>query len=320
MNDPVTYHFPPELFALLVDALPALSRSKADLLSRFRGAGVPNSALDDIGRLIAADPNSISKREITRRVLERLNEAGGSTVFLRARRELLRRIVETEDFTSCYPDQTHKAEALVARIRKVIDVKDAFTRMVAEKDRVEAERREASQQRAAARATRTSQLHKLHARLIALFAEANPWRRGKALEGVLNDIFRFEGIQLDEAFTLKGREGEGIVEQIDGVIRIDGIVYLVEMKWHDGPIGPEPVGYHFSRIMTRAGAGGMFISASGVTDATVRHATEFLHQRPFVLIELRDIVLRLEREERIEPWLRAKVARAVSHKDPNWRP
>lgn len=33
------------------------------------------------------------------------------------------------------------------------------------------------------------------------------------------------------AFELKGNEGEGIVEQVDGVIEIDGTIYLLEMKW-----------------------------------------------------------------------------------------
>jgi len=36
---------------------------------------------------------------------------------------------------------------------------------------------------------------------------------------------------------LKGDEGQGIIEQIDGAVEIDGVLYLVEMKWWDKPIG-----------------------------------------------------------------------------------
>lgn len=34
----ITFHYPPELFNLLVDAIPALNRGKRDVLVFFRGA------------------------------------------------------------------------------------------------------------------------------------------------------------------------------------------------------------------------------------------------------------------------------------------
>ena len=34
-----TYHYPPDLFSLLVDAIPRLFRSKPDVLTFFRGGG-----------------------------------------------------------------------------------------------------------------------------------------------------------------------------------------------------------------------------------------------------------------------------------------
>lgn len=41
----ITYHYPPELFALLVDAIPKLCKSKPDLLLFFRGSGVASELL-----------------------------------------------------------------------------------------------------------------------------------------------------------------------------------------------------------------------------------------------------------------------------------
>ena len=49
--------------------------------------------------------------------------------------------------------------------------------------------------------------------LQALYREADPWTRGKALEGVLNRLFKVAGIAVRDAFTLRGSAGEGVVEQ-----------------------------------------------------------------------------------------------------------
>ncbi|MEJ7623769.1 MAG: hypothetical protein WKF34_07230 [Pyrinomonadaceae bacterium] len=53
----------------------------------------------------------------------------------------------------------------------------------------------------------------------------------------MNDFFRLNGILASEAFTRCGLNGEGIVEQIDGVINFEGHYYLVEMKWWSAPLG-----------------------------------------------------------------------------------
>ena len=55
----------------------------------------------------------------------------------------------------------------------------------------------------------------------ALFAETDAHRRGTALEAVLNRFFAAYGIQVREAFTLR-LDGAGAVEQIDGVVELDG--------------------------------------------------------------------------------------------------
>jgi restriction system protein len=46
----------------------------------------------------------------------------------------------------------------------------------------------------------------------------NPHIRVLALESVMNKLFKAYGILVKEAFTLRGDKGEGIIEQIDGVI------------------------------------------------------------------------------------------------------
>jgi hypothetical protein len=41
----------------------------------------------------------------------------------------MKRLVEFEDFSTCWPDDQLKAKGLVAEILRVIDVKDSFGRM-----------------------------------------------------------------------------------------------------------------------------------------------------------------------------------------------
>jgi methyl coenzyme M reductase subunit C len=103
----ITFHYPPELFNLLVDVVPLLNRSKQDVLVFFRGAGVPESMTSDIAVRLKAAPKEFNKYEIVRMVLERLNAKGESA--LRERREVLRRVVDFATFDTCWPDDRLKA-------------------------------------------------------------------------------------------------------------------------------------------------------------------------------------------------------------------
>lgn len=55
------------------------------------------------------------------------------------------------------------------------------------------------------------------AELFALFALSDAWARGKKLESVLSRLFKASDILVREAFSLKGDQSQGVVEQIDGV-------------------------------------------------------------------------------------------------------
>ena len=123
----ITFHYPPELFNLLVDAVPLLNKTKKDLLLFFAGAGVADDMLRDLRQRLRTDPKNINKFEITRTVLRRLNERGEKT--LRARRDVLRRVVEFTNFDACWPDDQLKAKGAVAGVRDIVNQKDSFTRM-----------------------------------------------------------------------------------------------------------------------------------------------------------------------------------------------
>lgn len=74
---------------------------------------------------LRTDAKSVNKYQIARHVLEALNARGDSG--LAARREVIKRIVEFEEFSACWPADQLKAKGLIAEIRKVVNVKASFT-------------------------------------------------------------------------------------------------------------------------------------------------------------------------------------------------
>ncbi len=314
----VAFHYPPDLFELLVQAIPLLCRSKQNVLTFFKGAGVDPRLMSGVTRKVNEDKDSITKYEIVRTLLEKLNEKGDAT--LAARREVLRRIVEFEDFSTCWPDDRLKAQGLVAQIRQVVNVKDSFTRMREELEREQRERRAEQEAKLRQDQQRREALAAVKADLFALFGEPQPHRRGKKLESVLNRLFDAGGILIREAFAVTGSDGEGIVEQIDGVVEIEGDVYLVEMKWWNEPLGVETVSQHLVRVFNRGQARGIFISASGYTEPAVKTCKESLHRMVVVLCNLQEIVTLLEKEEDLNAFLKEKIRAAIVHKNPFYEP
>lgn len=310
----ITFQYPPELMNLLIDTIPLLNRSKNDVLLFFRGAGVPNSLLNDIAQKIQLNSNSVNKYEIARIILIRLNEKGEPA--LRQRREILKRVTEFESFSTCWPNDQLKARGLVSEISKVVNIKDSFTRINLEREKERKIHQAEYKKRIDAEKQKREAIQNIHNELSSLFGEKDSWKRGKKLEPILNKLFNTFDILIKDAFTLKGKEGEGIVEQIDGVVEIDNHVYLVEMKWMKEPIGSGEISQHLLRVYNRGEVRGIFISASHYTKAAINNCIEALHHSVFVLCELREIVFALEREKDMKEFFREKVNAALLEKKP----
>ncbi len=311
----IIHHYPPELLKLLVDTIPLLCRSKKDVLVFFQGAGVPDDLMADYQRKVAVARDSVNKYEIAREILVRLNERGEPT--LRERREVLKRVVECEDFSTCWPADQLKAKGLVAEIRRVVDVKDSFGRMRQEQEAERKIRLDEEKKKVAVQNERREKLEQVKKDLYALFGQSDPHQRGKQLEGVLNRLFRTAGILVREAFTRVERTGEGIVEQIDGVIELDGVIFLVEMKWWSSSLGPGEIAPHLVRVYGREGARGLLISYSGYTEPAIATCKDALAQRVVVLCKLQEIVQLLERADDLAEFLKKKVRAAVIDKNPH---
>ena len=194
------FHYPADLLELLIKTIPRLVKSKQSVILFFQGAGVAEEDLAAISATVKTTPGSISKYEIVRTVLTRLNMRGDSG--LGPRRGVIRRVVEFEDFESCWPDDRLEAKGLVASVREAVNKKDAFTRMQqereAERDQAQATHRAAQQEAARKR----SEVEDVKNRLFALFGmDDQPQERGRRLEGVLNDLFRAYDIHVRENFV-----------------------------------------------------------------------------------------------------------------------
>ena len=310
----ITYHYPPELFNLLIDTIPRLSRSKQNLLLFFRGAGVRRSDLSDLEIQVATDRHSINKFEITRTVLQRLNERGEAA--LSERRELLKRVVEFEDFSSCWPADELEAKGLVAEARRIVDVKDSFTRMRQEREDERRKRLAEKELKDKAAQEKRARLERIRSDLSALFASENPHERGLALEAIVNELFEAHEILVRESFRRTGEKGQGIIEQIDGVIELDGEIYLVEMKWLKDKAGFGDVSQHLVRIFTRGSTRGVFISATEFTESALQICKESLSKAVVFLCTVQEIVMLLERAGDLRELLRQKLQAAAVDKNP----
>jgi restriction system protein len=311
----ISFQYPPELLNLLVDTIPLLCRTKRDVLLFFRGAGVPEAGLAGPRQRLKETPTEINKFEIARSVLIYLSERGERT--LRERREVLRRVVEFSNFDSCWPKDQLTAKGLVASVRDVVNQKDAFTRMNQAREEERQMRLAKEHEQGAARRERKAKIESAKAEFYSLFAEnLSAQARGKMLEAALNNLFKAYGILIKEAFHLVGSDGEGIVEQIDGVIEVNGLLYFVEMKWYTTRIGVPEISQHLVRLMSRAEARGIFISASEYTDPAILTAREFLQHKIVVLANLRELVRLLEQQGDLAEFFTKKVQAAQIHKNP----
>ena len=314
MSDYDPFHFPSELIELLTSVIPLLNKSKRGVLIFFRSCGAPTGMLADLDKRVTSDASSISKYEIARTALTRINDGGDQ--LLRPRREIIRQVTEFEDFGQCWPNDQLQAKGLVSDVRRYVNVRDSFTRMqqAEESNRLEEVRQR--RQKAEAKQRRRDDILALRTRLAGLASMPNAQGRGLALESVLNDLFKIDGLSVREAFTIRGEDG-CVQEQIDGLIVLDRRPILVEAKWLSTPIGQGQIARHLVRVYGRAEVMGLFVSSSPYTDAAIAECKTMLSQRVIVLAEVNEIVLLLEDPDaNLAEWLRAKIMAASVERKP----
>jgi hypothetical protein len=309
------YHYPADVFNLIVDTIPLLCKSKKDVLLFLEGAGIHRDDLAAMALTIRTDRASVSKYDIVRDVMQKANKRGDSG--LSARREIIKRVVEFEEFSTCWPKDVYKAKSNVGDLRKIVHAKDAFTRMQQERDTAYEENLSRARAEKAALIAKRGKVEQVRDRLNALFGmDTEPQKRGKLLESILNDLFRAYGIHVKEDFKrIEPMEGS-VVEQIDGVIELDNQIYLVEMKWLKAPVGVNDFAPHMVRLFSRADARGIFISSTGYTAPVISECTNHLNNRTMILSSVKEFVMLLMSERDLVAMLRQKVRSALIDKKP----
>jgi restriction endonuclease Mrr len=164
---------------------------------------------------------------------------------------------------------------------------------------------------------RKKKINEIGKRLYSLFSEENAQKRGKLFESVLNSYFGVFDILIKEDFRRIGeRPGDGIVEQIDGIIEFEGKIFLVEMKWKKDKIGNEDIYAHLGRIYHRPNVHGIFISASGYTPSALEAAKEsFVKGALLLFFDLKEFVMIIEKQIDFKQYLRQKVEAATLNKE-----
>ncbi|MDA1189787.1 MAG: restriction endonuclease [Chloroflexi bacterium] len=272
--------------------------------------------MDDLETRLRQDKNSINKFDITRTVLQRLNERESNQA-IKCRREVIRKVVEWEDFSTAFPEDQAEAKGYVTDVRHVVNVKDSFTRMNLERDRERQERLVKETKEREQLLRKKQEIEKVRREIASLFAQqGTPSQRGVQLESLMNRLFQVYKILVRESFVRTGEKGDGVIEQIDGVIDFEGTLYLVELKWLKGPVDKPDISTHLVRIFGRHSVRGIFISVNGFTKPAIATCKEHLANAPVVLVGLEEIVLALEHEADLAELLRVKVRAAILDKNP----
>ncbi|PIT23789.1 hypothetical protein BGI37_11590 [Snodgrassella alvi] len=107
-----------------------------------------------------------------------------------------------------------------------------------------------------------------------------------------------------------------VLEQIDGVIELNGQIHRVEMKWLNSPVGMAEFTPHLYRLFSRTDAHGIFIATNGYTDAVMTECRNILNKKTMFLCSLHEFVMLLQRQGDLVEFLKRKSAAASIDKNP----
>jgi restriction system protein len=309
------YQWSPDLLEEVISTVPRLVKGKPALLSFFRGAAVPEQTIRPIETRYLADQNGTKKAEIARAVLTALNALGDGADALRARREVLKRITEYEDFSVCWPNDQREAELGVRRIRDLIGRKDSFTAMRMEKDREALERRAKVRAEQDALHTKNQRLDGAKIAFASLFGMSDPQARGRAFESALTTLFKAHDVLIREPFVVRADNGVA-TEQIDGAVDFSHRIWLVEAKWHEGGIDVPAISQHCYRLFKRQGVGGIFISGNSYKQSALNEVQNAIAQVPVILLTLNELWKIVDQKSDLRPLLDDRANHALLHKRP----
>ncbi|PUB20185.1 restriction endonuclease [Promicromonospora sp. AC04] len=194
------------------------------------------------------------------------------------------------------PDREQRLREAREAVARLAEVMAPQVHEVEEKERLRV-----AQEARLAKATALRQFEDhisgLQRRFQALHQAANQQARGYELEKLLADLFQLFDMEPRLSYSTA-------TEQIDGSLSFDTDDYIVEAKWHAGPVG-RPAADVFDAKVRRKGknALGLFVAVNGFTSDTrevYRVGTSFL------TMDGMDLHLVLDGRIRLDELMRAK--------------
>jgi hypothetical protein len=309
------YRFRPDVFRAVTEAVPLICPAKKDVVAFFRGAGLRHSRLDALAAEVRANREALRKHDMVHELLIVANE-DPSNDGLRVQREILKRIVDFNNFEACWPKDQLAAKGAVAKVRELVAEKDAFTRMAQAHDNERAARIKEQAKKVEEARKSKEERDSVKSALYAAIVMPPGRARGDTFEAVLNRVFALDGLLIRESFHL-AEDGIGIVEQIDGVMELDNHLYLVEAKFWSENLGVGDVAQHMVRVASRSEMRGLYVVHPGFSEAAIRSVADALQRGVFILGTVEELVHVFEADGSISEWLRAKLRHAMIDKDPH---
>ena len=193
-------------------------------------------------------------------------------------------------------------EALRQRAGREDKIKNAHGQLLAIVDRLNAGEAKSPQDQPSPRPAFD---HAIYAELrdeLLRLTELDPQARGYAFEAFLKKLFNRFGLEVRDAFRLRG-------EEIDGSFLLGNETYLLEAKWQNAPSGIADLHTFHGKVEQKAAwARGLFISYSGFSEDGL-HA--FGRGKRVVCMDGLDLCEALTRELPLNHVLEFKVRRAA---------
>jgi hypothetical protein len=273
--------YPPEVIESLKDCLRTIYWYKRQLRSFLENCRVP----PEIAAAQSWDDPREYKAFIADKVVTALVDSGDT--HLGAFRELVRRVIEMDDFSHLLREEDgrrlkREAEVNVERLRQLVT---KHNDKVKEEEKSAKTRTEAAEARNT-RKSRNSALIRLKEEFYRIHGLSNKQERGRKLEPFLFDLFNLFDLLPRGSFSIVG-------EQIDGAFEMDGNHFLLEAKWEQSPIGARELRYFKEQVESRLdNTLGLFVSMAGFTEEGI---AAFQRSRPnIILMDGEDIVAVLE--------------------------
>ena len=104
----------------------------------------------------------------------------------------------------------------------------------------------------------------------------------------------------------------GIIEQIDGVVHVEGQVYIVEMKWWNESLGVGDVAALMIWVLSGTQSRGIFIVCPDYSGTAIERVRKQRGRSPFVLCELEDVVHVRDTQASVPYWPRPIITAAIA--------